>query len=320
MKIFQPILALTLFITFIHTNDAHGLCSWPRARGLTGINYKGMPILRRSDTTDWASQGLNSGGRWSVSKGFSKKWTPYEPTDLSYPFRHDHGLCGDRHDRAEHMAPYGKYYNGLTIGTYEEGDYIDMEAFISAHHLGYFEFYVCNLDCCSASDIGENCFRQGCCRKLLRVAHPHCESGNDRVCGPIDWRYPGRWYLPPADMRDPTHNWYGGSNRKMRYILPKGFTCSRCVIHWYWACANYCNPPGYADYKFPWVWAGIPGERGALGSINRNHGACGDRPWDFPEEFWSCSENIQIFPKNGGKSRTPQIFHDGEFPVEGPYY
>lgn len=193
-----------------------------------------------------------------------------------------------------------------------------MEIHVSAHHNGFFQFFACSLNCCGTSDIEKKCFQNGCSKKLMRVPHKSCESGYDRICGPVDKNYPGRWYLPPRVAVNPESSWYGGLNKKMRYALPADMKCDRCVFHWSYTTANSCNPPGYADYRFPQKWAGIPGDGGSQGSINRGFGTCGDSGVNFPEEFWTCSENVRILPHNGGKSRSVQIFHNGRMNIEGP--
>lgn len=310
---------IVLLLALITRIDAHGLTSWPRQRGLLARNNFDLKELKSDANPDYCPHCLNGGGTGTVSKNTPDGlWTPYEPTDPAFRFRDDHGICGDPKGVNDHMAPDGQYYDGMTIATYEEEDYIDMETQINAHHNGYFEFFACDLDACGQPDISRKCFENGFCKKLLRVPHQSCESGHDRICGPVDPKYPGRWYLPPRDQDNPTDNWYGGLNKKMRYALPKGMSCEKCAIHWSWTTANSCNPPGYADYSFPEKWDGIPGDGGSLGSINRQFGTCGESTSSFPEEFWACSENVRIVQRDEGKSRTLQIFHNGDMNIEGP--
>lgn len=311
-------ISLLLFALLVVRTSGHGLISWPRQRGLLSSNNYGLKVLNPEAPSDYCPHCLNGGGPGTVKLHTPDgKWTPYEPTIPSFRFRDDHGLCGDPKGNKDHMYA-GKFYAGLTIATYEQGDFIDMEAHVSAHHNGYFEFFACSLDCCKSNDLSKACFVHGCCKKMLRVPNDSCESGGDRVCGPIDPRYPGRWYLPPRDEQNPENNWYGGMNEKMRYSLPKDMTCDKCLIHWAWTTANTCNPPGYADYNFPTRWNGIPGDGGSTGGINRGFATCGT-VGSFPEEFWSCSENIRITKKNGGKHRSVQTFHDGETNINRPH-
>lgn len=313
-----PILPILLFLLSTQAS-AHGLTSWPRQRGLLAANDFSLKPLAPSSAPDYCPHCLNGGGVGVVSSHIPDKlWTPYEPTDPTFPFRDDHSLCGDPKHQPLHMAPDGLYFANVTIATYEQADFVDMEVHINAHHNGYFEFFICNLDACASDDISKQCFQQGFCEKLIRVPHKSCESGHDRICGPVHPDYPGRWYLPPRDEKHPTDNWYGGLNKKMRYALPHQMLCERCVIHWAWTTANGCNPPGYAEYNFPQKWDGLPGDGGSVGGINRQFGTCGESPTHFPEEFWSCSENVRIVKKNRGKSRSLQVFRDGDMNIEGP--
>lgn len=315
----QTIITLFLLLAAFPSVNSHGLVSWPRQRGLLSLNNFKLPELNPSAEPDYCPHCLNGGGMGNVRNiAPNNIWTPYDPTNKSFPFREDHAICGDPKGETDHKAPNGRFVTGETIAVYEKGDYMDMEIHISAHHNGFFSFFVCSLDCCGTADIEKKCFQNGCCKKLIRVSDKSCESGQDRVCGPVDPKYPGRWYLPPRDMANPESNWYGGINKKMRYTLPADMTCNRCVIHWYYTTANSCNPPGYADYNFPIKWAGLPGDGGARGSINRALGKCGDTSSNFPEEFWTCSENVRIVPTNSGRSRTLQIFHDGRMNIESP--
>lgn len=311
------LLSLVLF-TLLSYVSAHGFQSWPRARGLMSQNGYGLAIIDPDAASDYCPHCLNGGGVASVQPIAPKNlWTPYEPTNPSFPFRKDHEICGDPKGKFDHTST-GIFFSGKTIATYEEGDYMDMEMHITAHHNGFFEYFLCSLDCCGEDDLSERCFKKGCCHKLMRVPHKSCESGFDRICGPVDPEYPGRWYLPPRDSKTPESSWYGGNNKKMRYALPKGVTCEKCVLHWSWTTANSCNPPGYKDYNFPEKWTGIPGDGGAIGGINLSFDVCGSSKSTFPEEFWSCSENIKIARKSGGKKRTLQIFKNSDMNIEGP--
>ena len=294
--------------------------TWPRQRGLLGQNDFDLPKIKGHEKAeiDYCPHCLNGGGVGKV-KALSPKglWTPFEPTDPSFRFRDDHDLNGDAKGVRNH-ALGGKYTAGVFIGTYEEEDYIDFEVAINAHHNGYLQYWICDLDGCGADDIEKKCFKEGHCRALTRVPHPSCESGNDKACGPIDPKYPGRWVLPCKKFNT-FYMMYGGKNKKMRYALPKGFTSKKAVISWAWVTANTCNPPGFADYKFPKAWGKCPGDGGSIGGRNPTMGECGSSQVAFPEEFWSTSEFIKVLRKGTATEPKIQIFQDGEMNVEsGP--
>jgi len=62
-----------------------------------------------------------------------------------------------------------------------------------------------------------------------------------------------RWVLPQSGVN--------GNRFTMRYILPAGVTCERCVLQWHWQTGN--------------------------------------SPWSFPEGFWGCAD-IRIQAGSGG--------------------
>ncbi len=119
---------------------------------------------------------------------------------------------------------------------------ISLNVAATTHRNGFYEFYVCDVAKCGG-EISEKCFKQGHCIRLERAWDRSCESRHDRRCALIDPDYPSRWYLPcPSGKVD----LYGG--RKMLYKLPKDLQCKHCVVQWYWATANACDPPGLQDY------------------------------------------------------------------------
>jgi len=126
----------------------------------------------------------------------------------------------------------------MTVATYAAGSAIDFEMGITTNHQGYLEWWVCDLGKCGAEDLSTECFATpGACHRLNRVPHPSCEAGTDMKCGGIQKEYPSRWYLPCRGDPIPTPEniqMLGGPDGRMRYQLPAGFACERCVVQWYW--------------------------------------------------------------------------------------
>ena len=60
---------------------------------------------------------------------------------------------------------------------------------------------------------------------------------------PIAPARPGRFYLPCRDTSRGIWQMFG-PGRKILYKLPAGMRCRHCVLQWYWATANSCNPAG----------------------------------------------------------------------------
>jgi hypothetical protein len=142
------------------------------------------------------------------------------------------------------------------------------------------------------------------CHELERSPHPSCESGNDKTCGPIDPKYPGRWVAPCRDTK-PGDQILGGPNGKMAYKIPD-VTMEHGVIQVYWLTQNTCNAPdGFMDkYKYPAAWAGCPCDGGATGAhpTQKSCTAVGQTP----EEFFNCADvRVTAGGSSGGGASTP---------------
>lgn len=98
----------------------------------------------------------------------------------------------------------------------------------------------------------------GTCKQLQRASNTECDSGESQFCGPIDPRYPGRWYLPCTQR-----NSSGGGilsedferfgrtfdgTPTILYELPQNFNSEHFVLKWYWVNVDKCNPPGLITY------------------------------------------------------------------------
>lgn len=91
-----------------------------------------------------------------------------------------------------------------------------------------------------------------------------------------------------------------GRRNTMRFRLPKNFTCKHCVLHFYYASADRCNPPGVLDYFHgpdrPKRWGTCTGGGGAIGGFSVN-GPCTSKG-KFSEEYYNCAD-IEIRPPGG---------------------
>ena len=265
----------------------------PRQRGMLNPdnNQPGLDKLKVIDgatETDFCAHCNNGGGKAAVFSAANSDWQLYEPLKKDYKFVA--GMCGDPLKGDQPHMKGGTYYGtGEKVMNYKKGQVIDVELVINAHHNGYSELYMCNLDKCGTDDIDEKCFKEGACEKLMRVESSKCESGDDKGCGPIDEDYPGRWYLP-CKSGEPWQ-FFGGDNGKMQYRLPKDMTCKNCVLQWYWATANSCNPRGMKEYfegKNKPNWGDCPGDGGSNGGVALGSAECGGEK--SPEEFWGCAD------------------------------
>jgi hypothetical protein len=167
------------------------------------------------------------------------------------------GTCGDPTGGPQTYLP-----NSEILGAYTEGQVITLETIITAHHLGHFEFSLCDVS-------GGGPVTQACLQ-----ATPLLRDPTDTFISPPDTRpaYKNRYYLEPPCSKTTTAAAYSnsplnttslyttansvspamtGQRVRMRYMLPSGVTCAHCVLQWWWISANSCNPPGYSGYNFP---------------------------------------------------------------------
>lgn len=278
-----PLIAISLC-------HGHGFMHTPRSRG---AYCKGQYTKSTIDiegacdegNKDYCPHCSNGGGKGAVMAALNGKFTPYRSDN-----RIRANMCGDAVGDNDHMVG-GKFVpwdKAPIVAGYEPGSHIDFELQMDTHHNGFIIFYLCDLDACGTKDLQWKCFTEGHCKKLERVVVPKCEKNNDvNECGPVDPKYPARWYLP---CRSP-NKYLGGESGSMRYKLPADVKCEHCVIQMYWATANACNPKGFEQYftnmNFPFGKS-CGGDGGAVGSVRLGAEECGGKA--FPEEFWSCSD------------------------------
>ncbi len=290
------------FLLMIHETSAHGSMIKPPQRGLTnGFKYWGIKRYHKWAKTDWYShfpagdKSLNEGAGLTsqIKEAGNRGWVPYNPRKSGFRFRA--GVCGDLKRKPEHLRG-GIYYNkGMVTHTYQQNGTISIDIVVTNHHNGFFEFRLCDVRYCGG-EISESCLRGKHCYLLQRVKQESCESRKDWKCAPIDPAHPSRWYLPcPSGKID----FYGGG--KMVYQLPENLHCKHCVLQWYWAAGNSCNPPGlerfFKSSRRP-MWKHCPGQGHARNGWRRWLGKCNGRM--FSEEYFQCSD-VRILRKKHRK-------------------
>lgn len=305
---------------------SHGMMCIPRQRGAyqsTKCNYN-LPVPS-DPVIDYCAHCLNGGTVATVKAHLDaakKPWTIYDPTVSFDQSTYRAGLCGDPKGKYHHLigGDFMPYNNVPIVEVYKKGSDVDFMAEIDTNHNGYFEFFLCDLGSCESSDIAPDCFKKKKCYKLLRVPHKDCEdptTNTNYECGPIDDRYPGRWYLPCRNTGHVGVHIVGGPSGQMRFRLPADVTCKHCVIQWYWATSNSCAPRGLLDYmqrmNNPFGTT-CESDGGGLGTYRKDMETCGGEK--VPEEFWSCAD-VQITSngKSGGTVRAvplPNILENSE--------
>ena len=228
-------------------------------------------------------------GLASQKRAAGGNWTPYDPKAPGFRFRA--GVCGDQKGGQEAHRKGGMFYypkdKPIITGTYQSGGVFTASLSVNSdgHHNGFIEFIICDVSKCPGGDISEQCLRSNACQKMDRVKEARCENGS-KDCAPIDPKYPSRWFLPCAQYGTRRDSKY----LNIKYKLPAGMACEHCVVQWYWASANQCNPPGYKEYflseKRPKAWGSCKGQSRAEGGYAKWLPDCGGK--EFTEEYYSC--------------------------------
>lgn len=272
----------------------------------SGNTFK-MGVIDSKCPTDYCPQCQNGG--FLQFHHDQDVWRPYAPMDRTTPMRRRFGMCGDKDEsmNAPHMKSgyFSEECEGYPVlSGLKPGSVINLQMQSTAHHQGFFEFFLCDTTTCGG-DMSRSCFETNQCVALERQPHGSCESGNDVECGPIDKNYSNRWYIGcpqypflwggTSEMTE--DQTLGGSNGKMAYKIPNDFSCGdACVLQAYWATANVCNPPGlkdYFDYQYSignlGNWKGCKGDGATAGGYSPDYDLCGEKE-KFPEEFWNCMD------------------------------
>lgn len=248
-----------------------------------------------------------------------KSWKEFKPLETSFQAQWRTGVCGDVKGRypMDHLRGGKYYYGGKIVKTYIAGSVINFKLSMNANHNGFFQFHICNLKKCGGV-LSPKCFTtKGACKELKRASNTVCDSGTSRMCGPIDRKNPGRWYVPcPLNVGVYPNKIYGaldnyGMRGEVKYHLPSKFVCSHCVLHFFYTSASNCNPPGVKEYfegpKRP-LWGRCPGANSAVGQY-ADTGLCGGR--NFPEEYMNCAD-VRVVPKSGKKQSPIDKIELGE--------
>ena len=158
----------------------HGFLQYPISRNLN--EYK--------DGMDYDFMGLNAGGASRVNL-FADSDIYLYPDPISNAEKR-HGMCGDPVNFIEKYN--GNINNYEILNSFIQGEEITIEVILTAHHMGHFEFYICNTD--DLSNL-ENGITQECLyrHRLLRVF-------DETSISPVDKNYPYRYYMNHLIVRN----------------------------------------------------------------------------------------------------------------------
>jgi hypothetical protein len=162
-------------------------------------------------------------------------------------------------------------------GTFKEGDLIDLDVVISAHHKGHFVYKACPINPDEAAT--QDCFD----------AHP-LTFVQDNLYGAVpDPNYPERAYLPPSTYpgsKTDSSDGITGIKYSHKYRLPDGISGSNVLIQWHWVTGNSgCSHEGYDVYPWP---AGFENQYEKHPCPPLSDTGVGN------EQFWNCAEGTSV--------------------------
>lgn len=166
------------------------------------------------------------------------------------------GLCGDRAAGARDHEAFGKYGpDGRVRASWRAGDVVVVRVRLTTNHLGKMRFYLCPLpgDGSLGTErrvLSERCFRD----HALRVVGGSRRNRLVVVTG-------------------------GVYEFAVRLRLPRGLTCRRCVLRWFYRTGNSCTP------------AGVPAEL-----ANPHLDRCKQYPDTPPAEVFLNCADVRISP------------------------
>jgi len=202
---------LSFLANFISRCQGHGFLTTPKSR----------------NADDYCAHCVNAGGPDSV-----------------YANGYTHGLCGNEpNDNPQNWNEASQ--SPIAIGT--SGDSVLLEVVITAHHLGFFEFELCD-----SPDISEECFSS---HRLLRSdCDPEVEG--EEACRrwwkPLKQEEYGHYSLTPQGYPDGAP-YLSGCSRvtySTYFDLPEDVSCTHCVLRWHWLTTNSCTSSDSVGEEF----------------------------------------------------------------------
>ncbi|XP_060576961.1 uncharacterized protein LOC132734272 [Ruditapes philippinarum] len=188
------------------------------------------------------------------------------------------GVCGDPYNGQRDNEAGGKYATGTISRHYTEGQTIPITIDVTTNHGGFFEFRICPNNN-PARPVTESCLNMNILRQ------PNGET---------------KWRLPA-----------GTKQFTLNLVLPRGLTCSQCVLQWKWNTAsnwgcdnnnnNCCKGCGPQEQFLGCADVSIASSGNSFGSNNNNN-------------VQSGFGGIQIGAVQIGV-KTPEVTGDGFIPI-----
>lgn len=158
------------------------------------------------------------------------------------------GVCGNT--GGGHVYDIPTNVNGGVVpanpqATYSQGQEIELDLVLTAHHKGHFEFNACPLSDATQAPT-TSCFQQ----------YP-LEFVSDPLYGAVkDVNYPNRAYIAPSTLPGLLTDSSGvfGTLYRFRMKLPSNVSGDLVALQWHYKTANSCIYDGYTSYPFPSHW------------------------------------------------------------------
>ncbi|CAJ1374826.1 unnamed protein product [Effrenium voratum] len=172
----------------------------------------------------------------NIEAGAKNQWCPHCGNGA--------GVCGD----GGQWASNSNYVDTGSdpVVTWTAGTIQEVTIRITAHHMGHFEFSICNQKITSSLADPQSCLDEFILERASKEELGLSCAANDKHpgCQPIDVSHPERFYLPPGSFSP------DGSNvHTVSLKVPSALQCEHCTLQWRWWTANSCTPgEGYGCY------------------------------------------------------------------------
>jgi len=296
------IFLLWSFSSLLRPAAGHGYCSSPRSHNYLKhlAGNESCPHCHNGGSPD-----VVQNAQFQSSGDAVWPWPPQDEDDSLPKEKDRRGVCGG----LSGSGLYEQFGEIVEENFYNEGQLLDVDIIITAHHKGHVEVRLCEVlawdedDCTGITP--DNTLTQECLNEhvLLRTdsgvagvdtyeklefpSTGSCPNNGDQLeTDPFgfDDCFPERYHL--GNRRDtPKDTEMKGNQWRLQYKvkLPDGVTCSHCVVQWYYLTGNSCDPPGYRESIRD------------ITDLNGNQ-PCGETEENYPEEFWNCA-SVAIAPQ-----------------------
>lgn len=157
------------------------------------------------------------------------------------------GQCGIVGDRSydDNLNFLGEPMAPAPQARFSQGDEIEVDVVLTAHHMGHFEFSACPIE--PGGVAAGDCFAQ----------HPLAFVSDPLYGAPKDAMYPNRAYIAPPGRATTSNNGTPETHYLFRLKLPDNLAGDLVLLQWHYFTANSCTYPGYDTYAFPADWGNM---------------------------------------------------------------